>query len=120
MILLSVSTASAYVIGVCISVVLLIVAAIVAKAVSFKPDLSDVTKRKVWFWILAILCPVLTFIVTYLVVYSGIKAHSQRDAYMVAMCISAAISIALYIILGFVASKVDKHGKIGNWFSKNK
>ena len=114
--LAAVSTASAYVMGICVSIVLILVAAIVAKSITFRPDLSDVTKRKVWFWILAILSPVLTFALSYVIVYSGIKAHNQQDAYMTAMCISAAISFVLYIILGFIAAKASKTGKISNWF----
>lgn len=120
MVLLAVSTASAYMIGVIVCVVMLLVAAFVAKSIAFKPDLSDVTKRKVWFWIFAILTPILTFLSAFLFVYNGIRAHNQQDAYMVAMCISSGISIVLYIILGFIVSKVDGHGKIGNWFSKKK
>ncbi len=114
--LAAVSTASAYVMGICVSIVLILIAAIIAKSIAFRPDLSDVTKRKIWFWILAILCPVLTFALSYIIVYNGIKAHNQQDAYMTAMCISAAISFVLYIILGFIAAKASKTGKISNWF----
>ena len=112
----NVSSVSAYIIGVCVSIVLILVAALIAKLISFSPDLSDVTKRKVWFWILAILCPVLTFALCYFIVYSGIKIHSQQDSYMFAMCIAALISLVLYVILGFVSAKISKTGKISNWF----
>lgn len=115
MILLA-AVSSAYAIGIGVCIVLILIAAFVAKSIAFQPDLNDVTKRKVWFWVFAVLCPVLTFTITYFAFYKGIRAHNQQEAYMTAMCISAAISIVLYIILGFIAAKVDKNGKIGNWF----
>lgn len=112
---LAVSTLSAYTVGVIVALVLILISCIISKSISFNPDLSDVTKRKVWFWILAILCPIITFGITYFI-YKDIKAHNAQDAYMTAMCISAGVSILLYILIGFVASKIDKNGKLGNWF----
>ena len=114
--LASFTVTSAYIIGVSVSVVLILVAAISSMSISYRPDLTDVSKRKVLFWILAILCPVLTFVIGYFTVYNGIKVHTQQTPYMTAMGISAAISFVLYIVLGFIAAKINKTGKIGNWF----
>ena len=113
--LAAVSTASAYTIGVVVSLVFLLISGMIAKAISFRPDLSDVSKRKLWFWIFAILCPIITFGVTFFI-YSGIKARNAQSDYMIAMCIAAGVSILLYILIGFIASKFDKNGKLGNWF----
>lgn len=115
-ILAAVSTSSAYVIGVCVSVILVLLAALIAKVIKFNPDLSDVKKRKIWFWIFAVLCPVFTFVIAYLAIYSGIRARNQQNAYMVAMGIASGVSIVLYVIMGIIASKIDRNGKIGNWF----
>lgn len=114
--LAAVSTVSAYAIGVGVSVVLIFVAALIAMSIAYKPDLTDVTKRKVWFWVLALLCPVLVFVIAYFSVYNGIKVRTQQSAYMTAMSISAAVSFVLYVILGFIAAKINKTGKISNWF----
>ena len=114
--LASFSVTSAYITGVSVSVVLFLVAAILSMSISFRPDLSDVSKRKVVFWIFAILCPVLTFVIGYFAFYNGIKVHTQQTSYMTAMGISAAISFVLYVVLGFIAAKINKTGKIGNWF----
>ncbi len=113
--LAAVSTASAYASGVITSIVLILVSGLIAKSISFRPDLSDVAKRKLWFWIFAILCPVVTFSIAF-VVYNSIKGRSAQNSYMIAMCVSAAISFVLYVVLGFIASKADKNGKLGNWF----
>ena len=115
MVLLAVSTASAYMSGVITSLVLILASALIAKSISFQPDLSDVSKRKLWFWVLAILCPIITFCITF-AIYSGIRGKSAQDSYMVAMCISAAVSLILYVVIGFIAAKANKNGKLGNWF----
>lgn len=115
MVLLAVSTASAYASGVITSLVLILASGLIAKSISFQPDLSDVSKRKLWFWVLAILCPIITFCITF-AIYSGIRAKSAQESYMVAMCISAAVSFVLYVVLGFIAAKANKNGKLGNWF----
>lgn len=110
-----VSPASAYMSGVITSLVLILVSGLIAKSISFKPDLTDVSKRKLWFWVLAILCPIITFGITF-AIYCGIKGKSAQNMYMTAMCISAVVSFVIYVVLGFVAAKTNKNGKLGNWF----
>jgi len=113
--LAAVSTASAYMSGVITSLVLILISGLIAKSISFKPDLTDVSKRKLWFWVLAILCPIITFGITF-AIYSGIKGKSAQNTYMVAMCIATVISFIFYIVLGFIAAKTNKNGKLSNWF----
>lgn len=113
--LAAVSTAPAYMSGVITSLVLILISGLIAKSISFKPDLTDVSKRKLWFWVLAILCPIITFGITF-AIYSGIKGKSAQNTYMVAMCIATVISFILYIVLGFIAAKTNKNGKLSNWF----
>ena len=113
--LAAVSTASAYMSGVITSLVLILISGLIAKSISFKPDLTDVSKRKLWFWVLAILCPIITFGITF-AIYSGIKSKSAQNTYMVAMCIATVISFILYVVLGFIAAKTNKNGKLSNWF----
>ena len=113
--LAAVSTASAYMSGVITSLVLILASGMIAKSISFKPDLSDVSKRQLWFWVLAILCPIITFGITF-AIYSGIKGKSAQNSYMVAMCISAVVSFILYVVIGVIAPKANKNGKLGNWF----
>lgn len=110
-----VSPASAYMSGAITSLVLILVSGLIAKSISFKPDLTDVSKRKLWFWVLAILCPIITFGITF-AIYCGIKGKSAQNMYMTAMCISAVLSFVIYVVLGFIAAKTNKNGKLGNWF----
>lgn len=113
--LAAISTASAYMSGVITSLVLILISGLIAKSISFKPDLTDVSKRKLWFWVLAILCPIITFGITF-AIYSGIKGKSAQNTYMIAMCIATVISFILYVVLGFIAAKTNKNGKLSNWF----
>lgn len=112
------SVVSAYVIGIVVFIVMLLLAAIVANAIAYQPGTnpSDPRKRKIWFWIFGALTPVLTFALAYFIVYTGIKMQNVQEKYMTAMCISTALSFVLYVISGFTLSKVFNHGKLSSWF----
>lgn len=112
------SVVSAYIIGIVVFIVMLLIAAVVANAIAFEPGVnpSDPRKRKTWFWILGVLTPVLTFVLTYFIVYTGIKMKTVQDKYMMAMCISTVVSFVLYVASGFALSKIFKHGKLSSWF----
>ena len=110
------TTLSAYIIGVVVAIVALIIAAIVANLISYKPDNSDCGKRKMWFYIILVLTLVATFVLCYVIEYSGIKVASKARDYMTAMCIATVISPIIYFVLGLILAKINKHGKIGNWF----
>ena len=107
---------SAYILGIALTIVMLIIAAVVSNLIQFRPDNSDCKRRKMWFWILGVLTPVLTFVITLVFGYLSIKSNKKAEGYMVAMAISSAISFVLYISLGWILAKANKHGKIGNWF----
>lgn len=110
------SAMSAYIVGIVISIVMLIISAITANMIAYKPNNTDCKTRKTWFWVYGVLTPVLTFIFTFTFGYLSIKSHKKADNYMIAMSISSVISFIVYVVLGFVAAKSNKHGKLGNWF----
>jgi len=112
------STVSAYVIGGVTMLVLLGISVWIANLIRFKigDNRTDVVKRRVWFWVLAILVPLVTFAITYFVTYSNLKVPTQKDQYFNAMCISAAVFFFAYILLGVVLSLAFKKSKIGDWF----
>jgi len=112
------STVSAYVIGGVSMLVLLGLSAWIANLIRFQigDNRSDALKRRVWFWILAVLVPLVTFAVTYFTTYSGLKVPTQKEQYFNAMCISAAVFFVVYILLGVLLSLAFKKSKIGDWF----
>ena len=112
------STVSAYVIGGVSMLVLLGIAALIANSIKYQigDNRKDITKRRVWFWILAVLVPVVTLVITYFATYKNLRIPTQKDQYFTAMCISAGVFFVGYIILGIILSLMNKRGKIGDWF----
>lgn len=111
-----VNVTSAYILAAVVCAVMFIISLVVANAISFKPDLRDVGKRKLWFWVLGVLTPVINFSLNYGIFFTKIHAHSKQTEFLTAMAIAAGASFVLYVIAGFIAAKVSKTGKVSNWF----
>ena len=122
-------------VGVLSALVFLLLAMLVANMIKFEPGSNprDPQKRKLWFWVLGVLATVLAFVLLYFVfspettpnvvnnmpkVTPAQKAAFKKayDHYMLMAGISAGITFVLYVLLGFVLSKIFKTKKIGNWF----
>lgn len=108
---------SAYVMAVVIALVFLLIAVIVSNSIKFEggPHPKDPGKRKMWFWIFAILCPIVIFLIGFLVVRAGITVPSLRDKYTTALSIATGLGFIFYIVCGIILCKLFKHSKIGNW-----
>ena len=109
---------SAYIMAIIIAVVFLLIAALISNSIKFEGGTNpgDPAKRRLTFWIFAILCPVVDLIYGFLIVRPSINVPSLVDKYTTALMISAGVALVIYILLGFIISKVFVHGKIGNWF----
>jgi hypothetical protein len=113
---------STYIFGLIFAGVFLLLAAVVSNAIKFQggPNPRDSFKRRMWFWIFAILGPVSFFIYNFLMVIPTIKKGPAADKFSMHPPVSTAVLLVVYILVGFILSKVMKKGKIGNWFpSKN-
>lgn len=112
------SVVSAYVIGIVVFIVMLLLAAIVANAIAFESGTKpkDPRKRKMWFWILGILTPLFTFLLAYFIFYSDIRMENVKEKYMTAMFFSMVLSFVLYVVMGYILSRVFNHGKLKSWF----
>ncbi len=109
---------SAYIMALVIALVFLLIAAIISNAIKFEGGShpKDPVKRRTWFWIFAILTPIVIFLTGFLFVRQGIDVPSLRDKYTTALSIGTGIGFIVYLILGFLLSKIFRNGKIGNWF----
>ena len=109
---------SAYVIAVIIALVFLLIAAIVSNLIQYEggSNPKDNAKRKMWFWVFAVICPIVIFLYGFFVVRAGINVPTLRDKYTTALMISLGVAFVLYTLLGFVLSKINKNGKLGHWF----
>lgn len=111
-----INVSSAYILALVVCAVVFLIAAFITNAIAYKPDMSDVKKRKNWFWVLGILTPVVGFILNYVIFFLKITARSKKADFLTAMAIAAGISLVAYIVAGFIASKISKTGKLSNWF----
>jgi len=108
---------SAYIITLVTALIFLLLSAIIANAIKFEggSNPKDPQSRKTWFWVLAILNPALAFLVGYFVFLPDANRMVVNN-YVSALSMGTAIGFVLYILLGFVLSKVFANGKIGHWF----
>lgn len=110
------SVLTAYIVTFIVMVLLFGAAIMSAMMISFKPNNSDHISRKVWFWVLAIATPVISFLINFFHFYDNISVPTQRDKYLFATCIAAVIALILFIVLGVIFSK-STHGKLASWFN---
>lgn len=128
-------TMSIYLIGVVAALAFLLIAILVANLIKFEPGTNpkDPQKRRIWFWILGVLAVITTFVLLYFVFMPAsveelkelgiLKRPGDIDAYTDKLNIynknfpiATGVSFVLYVVLGFILSKVFKSKKIGNWF----
>lgn len=108
---------SAYIISIVTALVFLLISAFIANLIKFEggSNPQDPAKRKMWFWILAVLNPV-TILLLGLFAFIPNENIMVVQKYKSAIYIGTGIGFLLYIILGFVLSKMFKNGKLGHWF----
>jgi succinate dehydrogenase/fumarate reductase cytochrome b subunit len=123
------------IVGVVAALVFILLAVLVANMIKFDPGANpkDKQKRRLWFWILGVLATVVAFVLIYFAfppitsieVFSDMRGVTKDDIqkftvnynkYMLWSGISTAGTFVLYVLLGFILSKLFKTKKIGNWF----
>jgi sulfoxide reductase heme-binding subunit YedZ len=108
-----------YFISAIFAAVMILIAGLVSSAIKFEGGAhpKDPGKRKMWFWVFAILNPVLCYVVArFFLAPDPSISQPEYDEFVGALPIATVVGFVLYIVLGFVLSKVFKNGKIGNWF----
>ncbi len=105
-----------YILSTIFAAAVLLLAALISNMIQFEggSNPKDPGKRKMWFWIFAILNPVIFFVIAAFAMVPSNKKDSVQ--WMDALPIATIVGFVVYIILGFVLSKIFKNGKIGNWF----
>ena len=107
-----------YVMAVAFSLGFLLIAAIISSLIQFEggSNPKDKRKRKICFWSLAALLPELIFSIGFFVMRTGIRIPSKLAEFTMHLGIATAVGLVLYILLGFILSRIFKNGKIGHWF----
>ncbi len=107
----------AYIVTAITALAFLLIAVFTAKAIKFEggSNPKDPRKRKAWFWVLAILNPIISFLVGYFFFMPDGNVLIVNK-YKTALIIGTGVGFLLYIIIGFVLSRIFKNGKLGHWF----
>ena len=110
---------NAYIISIVVAVAILLIAALISTSIKYQGGANpkDSAKRKMVFWILMILAPVLTYVLGAFIIHPDKNTYPiEYDKHMQALPVGAGIAALAYIVLGFVLSKIFRNKKIGNWF----
>jgi len=107
---------STYILSIIFAAVILLIAAVISNAIKYQggSNPKDPGKRKMWFWIFAVLNPAFFYALA-----AFVMAPSNRrdlEQWNDSLPIATIIGFAVYIVIGFVLAKIFKHGKLGNWF----
>jgi methionine sulfoxide reductase heme-binding subunit len=111
---------NAYVIAIATVIFVMLIAAFSAHAIQFQggANPADKKKRKLWFWILSVLAPILTYVVGAFIIYPDPEMNPiPYDEHMNALPIASVVAIVLYILIGLVLSKMKVSIKIAHWFN---
>lgn len=109
---------NAYILAAVVTIVFMLLAVIISMAIKYElsQNPQDNKKRRIWFWIMGVLTPVVTFLIGYLVMRSDINIPALRDKFTTALGIATGCGFVVYVVLGFILSKIFKKSKIGHWF----
>jgi len=113
-----VSTFPVYIIAVVAALLFVLIAALISNAIKFEGGArpKDPAKRKIWFWVIGILAPVANLLFGLFVYYFPQGNSYAKSKLITAIGIGSAITFIVYLLLGFILSKLFKNGKLGNWF----
>ena len=108
-----------YMFAVITAIVMIGIAIMVASMIQFQSGANpkDRMKRKIWFWILAVLTPVIFFVSNLFLVLPNIKAGPAMNKFSLHSGLSPVVAFAVFVILGIVVSKRFNRKKVGNWFN---
>lgn len=110
---------TSYVIAAIVAGAMILIAALISTAIQYKggSNPNDPRKRKTWFWIIAIINPIVFFVLGKFVLAPNPENDQMVfDDYMKVLPIATGVGFGLYIIIGFILSKMFKNGKLGHWF----
>ena len=108
-----------YIIAGIAALVFIGIAALISNAIKFEggANPSDPGKRKMWFWVMCIINAAATYcVLAFAMTPNKEEDQIAYDEWMAAVPIAAGVGFVLYIVLGFALSKMNKTGKLGNWF----
>lgn len=76
----------------------------------------DAKKRKIWFFVLAAINTIAFFLWNLLYVSNLVKGAPAQDKFLMHNAISTGVTLLVFILVGFLISKLMKKGKYGTIF----
>ena len=110
---------TSYIIAAIVAGVMILIAALISMAIKFEGGSrpKDPGKRKAWFWIIAVLPPTVFFALgRFVLVPNPLDDQMVYDEYMKVLPIATGVCFVIYLVVGFILSKIFKNGKLGHWF----
>ena len=113
---------STYIFAIIFVAVFILLATIIANLIKFEGGTNpkDPGKRRLWFWILAIVAPIAFFIYNYTVIIPSVKTGPALNKFFMHVPIGSAVVLIVYVASGFILAKMMSRSKIGNWFPSKK
>jgi uncharacterized membrane protein len=114
-------TVQTYILGAVVGAIFLLLAATIAQAIKFEGGAhpKDPRKRRLCFWFLMIVSFATFFLYNYFAVAPTVSTNLQAR-FMTTNLIGSVIVIGVYVVGGFVLSKIFSTGKLANWFSSSR
>lgn len=107
--------ASAWMWAFIILVVFFLLAVVIANLIVFKPKDPGTTTRRIWFWVLCIATPVVSYIINY-VIAKDITVPTLQSSYLLHSAIASIAVAVIFFLAGYVVSKIFANSKVGTWF----
>ena len=107
---------STYIMSIVFAAIMLGLAAGISSAIQYEGGANpkDPGKRKMWFWIFALLNPVVFYSISAFVLLPSNRR--AQEEWMSALPAALGVGFVVYLAVGFALSKMFKNGKLGNWF----
>lgn len=110
-----VSVTTAYMWALIVMVVCFLIATLISNMILYKPNNPGTTAKRIWFWVLCVASAIIGFIINY-TKGMAITVPSVQSNFFMHAGIAAGVSLVVYILLGFIISKIFPNSKIGAWF----
>lgn len=92
-----------------------LLAIVFSNMVLYKPNNPGVATRRIIFWVLGVLTCIVSFVVNYILA-NDILISTEHTKYITHAGIASGAVLVLYIVLGFIISKIFHNKRIGTWF----
>ena len=112
--------ANTYILAIVVALAFVGISILVSNAIAYqggkKP--KDATKRRIWFWLLSPMASASFFLWNYLYVLELVKGTPAKSKFLAHNASATVVVLLLYIIVGFVLSKLMTKQKYGTLFPK--